>query len=219
MKKIIFGLLALTMVATAAPCLALPIVPQEGNLLLNGNFEKGELKWAPNKPGNDNLTIVGDPLIEGSSTAQVISESENQGIYSYSFQGAGTYTLSGWVFVEEGEARIALYSNVSRIYAPDIASTDSWQYVTLTTSFLYNDRVGALLYSGAPESSFYADGFWLNLGAESTSPFAPSAGYNPNPMVENLAVRSVPEPSTILLLGAGLLGLCVTARRKVPRRP
>ena len=62
--------------------------------------------------------------------------------------------------------------------------------------------------SGAPswdgQETIYVQGFWLNGGAISHVDI-----YGPT--------TSVPEPSTLLLLGAGLIGLGILGRRKFRR--
>ena len=213
---------------------ALPVVDQTGNLLINGNFEDGTTDWVTTGAGSQSAfagflqwtgsgqtatQLVTDPLIEGDYTGHILGTGTwpliVDGIYQYAIRPAGNYTVSTWIYVESGSAYMALAWDSGFSYTdyfledPKTTSTGIWEYLELT-AFLTNSLGGPCVYANAIDTDFYVEGLWLNLGTTSTSPFAPSTGFNPN-------IAPIPEPSTMLLFSSGLIGL-VGLRRKFRKR-
>jgi hypothetical protein len=209
-------ILAASLSASAAH--ALPVVNQTGNLAVNGNFESGSSTAASsgfaspvasalsfwNQWGNTNPTNVitsrsDGPVIEGNHSAH-ITGNLNDGLYQY-YAWTGYHTLSAWVYAVTGSAHLILAGNNGNALTTGSASTQTgqWQYLTITAD-MNGSQGGPVLYGASNNADFYIDGVWFNAGSASTSPFAPSTGFNPNP---------VPEPETwaMLLAGLGLVSL------------
>jgi hypothetical protein len=209
-------ILAASLSASAAH--ALPVVSQNGNLAVNGNFESGSpdnvvsgvgnggpsaltgwLQWGNANAGPVTTHWATSPLIEGDHVAH-ITGNEDDGLFQYS-NWTGTYTLSAWVYAVTGSAHLILAGNNGNALTTGSASTQTgqWQYLTITAD-MNGSQGGPVLYGASNNADFYIDGVWFNAGSASTSPFAPSTGFNPNP---------VPEPETwaMLLVGLGLVSL------------
>ena len=219
--------LALLLVAglSSGSALALPVVDQTGNLAFNGNFESGSLsssssgyaqsvgsalsdwlQWG-NTVGTTVTTSWADgPLIEGDHVAH-ITGNLNDGLYQYSYWNPGNYTLSAWVYAVTGSAHLIIAGNSgsATILGSSSTQTGQWEYLTVT-AFMNGSLGGPVLYAASNESDFYIDGVWFSAGTDSTSPFAPSLGFNPNAPVPE------PETYTLMLAGLGLVGFA--ARRR-----
>lgn len=218
-------------VATAAACAlgttaAAPVIDQTGNLLLNGNFESGSTtpvssgssvsaasaltNWLQysNSTGTTS-TWANAPLIEGDHLAQVAG-GINDGLYQYFGLGSGDYTVSAWVKVLSGSAKLGIGWNggSTAAFASALPTQNDWQYVSFTAS-VSNSSGGALLYGGSENSQFLVDGVWMNAGSISASPFDPERRFNPNSPVGN-----VPEPGTLALIGAALAAAATLRRRR-----
>jgi hypothetical protein len=203
---------------------ALPVVDQTGNLAVNGNFEFGSAGDATSgyaqsidsalaywkQWGNTvNTTVTtnwaNSPLIEGDRVAHVTGNL-NDGLYQYNYW-LGTYTLSAWVYAVTGTAHLIIAGNSGSATILGSASTQTgqWQYLTVTSN-MNGSLGGPVLYGASDEANFFIDGVWFNAGSDSTSPFDPTTGFNPN--------APVPEPETwaMLLAGLGLVGFAARCR-------
>lgn len=147
-------------------------------------------------------------VVEGSASAHITGGAYD-GLYQYGGFTPGFYTASAWFFVNSGSAEIGLFYNggTNGAFSAPTTTTGQWEYVT-TTNNLLSGNMGPVIYGGEAQSDFYVDAFWLNPGESSTSPYAPSTGFNPN------QVAAVPEPGTFGLMGLGLLAIGFRLRRR-----
>lgn len=224
MKPVLLSLL-LAAGLSVGSAYALPVVDQTGNLAVNGNFEFGSTGDATsgyaqsidsalaywNQWGNTVATTVttnwaSSPLIEGDHVAHITGNLDD-GLYQYRFWDPGNYSLSAWVYAVTGSAHLIIAGNSGSATILGSASTQTgqWQYLTVT-AYMNGSLGGPVLYGASNEADFYIDGVWFSAGSDSTSPFDPSTGFNPN---------AVPEPETyaMLLAGLGLVGFA--ARRRL----
>lgn len=152
-------------------------------------------------------------VVEGSASAH-IQGGVNDGLYQYGFFAPSMYTASAWFYVNSGSAEIGLFDNggTNGSFSGPTTTTGQWEYVSITNN-LVSPAMGPVIYGASAESDFFVDAFWLNPGEASTSPYAPSTGFNPNQRPET-DLPAVPEPGTFGLMGLGLLALAYKLRRK-----
>lgn len=149
----VITLVLVSIVFLAADGQALPLTPQEGNLLANGNFETGtrisakgagpsafpswyqwQRPWEVTDYSYPRTEQAPVPLIDGNYSAH-ISGNVADGLYQANDEWpAGTYTLSGWIYARSGEARLSI--NWDNGYNSAVSSRTSklneWTYLELT---------------------------------------------------------------------------------------
>jgi hypothetical protein len=149
--------------------------------------------------------------LQGSNAAH-ITGGLNDGLYQYGYFSPGFYTASAWFWVGSGAGELGLFYNGGSTggFSAPTTTVGAWEYVSLTQNLEFS-LMGPVVYTAAPQSDIWVDAFWMNQGETSTSPFAPSHGFNPNP--ETLP-EAVPEPGTLGLMALGLLGLGLAGRKR-----
>ncbi len=220
-------LLGLSPIVNASPLPpSAPVIGQAGNLLVNGNFESGQTtpvnsaigvstasalsSWNQyaNSPQGTTSSWVTSPLIEGQHTAG-LQGGLNNGLFQYAFHPTDVYTLSGWFFTVAGSAQLGLAWNdgSNSAFSAPTSLIGQWEYLSLTLA-LPGSTSGALVYGAANgNNQWYVEGLWLNSGATNNSPFAPTAGFNPN------AVPDSGPTFALLLIGLASLGGSSCLRR------
>jgi hypothetical protein len=218
----LFLFVLVTVIILPGSGFALPVIDQTGNLITNGNFETGTTSWVTTTRGDQSAfsnflqwegsgsvstQLVTDPLIEGNYTGHVTGSSPDgvlfvDGIYQYEVRPAGTYTVSAWVYANTGSAYLGLAWNsggsyTSFVSCPKTVANNEWEYLQITATITAS-LSGPYLYAASLDSDFYVEGLWLNEGDVNTSPFASSAGFDPN---------TVPEPGSMILFCIGLISL------------
>ena len=232
MKEFLATTLIICIVAWATIASATPI-DQTGNLLNNGSFELGSIdpvtghsiqsaahnwkQWINSDRVNGVLTtelITNGEMVSAFGVNVIDSDRAFRITTSGGWDGGFTYesyhepgwdtsaelTFSAWVYTISGTMALHNGSNNTGFSPAVSTTTGSWEFlsVTVNSGFLNNEP---LLYASGGPADFIVDSAWLNYGNIVKNPSAP-----------------VPEPSTILLMGAGLLGLAGYNRKRLNKK-
>ncbi len=168
------------------------------NLLTNGSFETGDFTgWMVN--GSE--SVVTGPFYqysgaENGSYYAVFGNVGSDGTLSQSFTDVAgqAYTLSFWfASVGDNPSDFSIYWDSTQLFIMNNPNTGS-AWLNFTISGLVGTGSDTITFSGRDDPG------WMALDNVSVAPFS-----------------TVPEPSSFILLGSGVLGLGGVIRRKLYR--
>jgi hypothetical protein len=203
---------ALCLSVAAAVALASPLAAQ-ANLLVNGDFEaSSSLTSTPS-----GWTNIGH--IEGVFPYALFTTPAYNGLYFYDLGGNGDPSgpIGDGILQTVATTPGATYTLTFGLSSEDFAGTSTLRVLIDGTFVDYNlTSTGTIVGKGFTTQSIE----YLATAASTTIKFietANSSGGSNDPMIDGVifdAKTSVPEPTTMLLLGLGLVGMAGVRRFK-----
>ena len=177
------------------------------------------------------IAMVFMMAIAGNASAVVLDFEGLNGSLPDPYQGIIDWEDGSWFVYDWSQPPFNPHSGTGRTYESTADSTPSWSFLT---DVVYDGS----FFSGYSDATVQMDLYLNGAIVHSTGVFAPSAvstffptGYTgladmvvintPRPdywVMDDLTYNTVPEPSTLLLLGSGLIGLGYFGRKRMKRK-
>ncbi|MCE5264396.1 MAG: PEP-CTERM sorting domain-containing protein [Deltaproteobacteria bacterium] len=217
-RRTVIVMLACALVCGLSGLSFAAVVP---NLISNGTFDSGLVSWNPSGDVvvgtggtgvlSGNYALLGANSTDGNSSINQyfnISDGTTQLAVSFSYRFTGVDT--SYFSSDRALATLTQFIGGWSATTEMISERSSEEFITQgvysgivdVANWLWWDATSGNLRFTLSESSPYSGWFWTD--GVTNSSFA----------IDNVSVAAVPEPTTMLLLGLGLVGLAASRRRK-----